>query len=266
MFQNECKGRFLSSIARLMLISASFAATIAIATATSATATTTTTLTGQLLYPNRTPVILAKNSTRSGSHRIVLDDGSKYATVARPDGSFSIPSVPVPGVYIIDSHSVAFAFSQVKVQLSLNDEGKVVRKCIEYMYLGAPKFPVNCSESITITALGENQYFESVRGFSIFGMLKNPMVLLMVFSGGMMFLMPKMMENMDPEEREIMQKQMAAQGDPAKMLGNLWVDLKSDLGVGNEKNQGTKDGQLDTNDHQQQQKISTQKARAKKRR
>lgn len=48
---------------------------------------------------------------------------------------------------------------------------------------------------------------------------------MMLVSIGMMFLMPKMMENLEPEERERMQKQMAAQQDPSKMLSNLWQDI-----------------------------------------
>jgi hypothetical protein len=48
------------------------------------------------------------------------------------------------------------------------------------------------------------------------------MLLMMVFSVGMMFLMPKMMENLDPEEREQMRKQMEMQKDPTKMLSSMF--------------------------------------------
>mmetsp|Transcript_31211 Transcript_31211/g.61780 ORF Transcript_31211/g.61780 Transcript_31211/m.61780 type:complete len:255 (+) Transcript_31211:117-881(+) len=195
----------------------------------SKTITTTTSLSGRILYPDKKILALGGNFTDAGvsliSPRVVLDDGSAFATLVRPDGSFRIHSVPVPGVYLIDVHYPVYTFSQVKIQLSLNDDNKIIRKCIEYIYLGGPKAPVECDNSITITAIGENQYFEGVRGFSIFGMLKSPMVLMMIFSAGMMFLLPKMMENMEPEDREMMQKQMAMQSDPTKMISNLWGEL-----------------------------------------
>jgi hypothetical protein len=40
---------------------------------------------------------------------------------------------------------------------------------------------------------------------------------------GMMYMMPKLMEDMNPEERAQMKKQMAMQQDPVKMLGDLFT-------------------------------------------
>jgi hypothetical protein len=57
-------------------------------------------------------------------------------------------------------------------------------------------------------------------------MLKNPMVLIMIFSVGMMIVMPQMMNNLDPEQKEQMKKQMEMQQDPTKMLSQLWGEMK----------------------------------------
>ena len=51
------------------------------------------------------------------------------------------------------------------------------------------------------------------------------MVLVMVASAALMFVMPRMMENLDPEQKEQMKKQMEMQQDPTKMLSQLWGDL-----------------------------------------
>jgi len=51
------------------------------------------------------------------------------------------------------------------------------------------------------------------------------MLLMMGFSVVLMFFMPKMMDNLDPEQKEQMQKQMEMQSDPSKMLQQLWGDL-----------------------------------------
>lgn len=47
----------------------------------------------------------------------------------------------------------------------------------------------------------------------------------MVFTVGLMYYMPKMMEGLEPEERERMQKQMAMQQNPSAMLGELFGGL-----------------------------------------
>jgi hypothetical protein len=47
--------------------------------------------------------------------------------------------------------------------------------------------------------------------------LKNPMLLMMIVSVGGMVMMPKIMEGLDPEQKELMQKQMSMQQDPSKV-------------------------------------------------
>lgn len=93
-------------------------------------------------------------------------------------------------------------------------------KCIEYVYPGAPKQAI--VHPLTLTAHATYQYFENPPGFSISSLLKNPMLLMMLASIGLMFLMPKMMEGLEPEEKERMQRQMEMQKDPAKMLSSMF--------------------------------------------
>jgi hypothetical protein len=96
-------------------------------------------------------------------------------------------------------------------------------KCLEYPYPGASKQVV--PYPLVVYARGTYQYFEIKKGFSIFSMLKNPMVLMMLFSVGMMVLMPKMMEGLDPEEKARMKQQMEAQSDPTKMFSQMFGEL-----------------------------------------
>lgn len=168
------------------------------------------TIEGTLRLPDEMPV----NSTK-----IALNNGEKI-TYSRLDGSFAFYNVP-PGIHLLDVHSHQLHFSQVKVQLL--PDAMDSPKCIEYAYPGAPKNVIQ--HPIHLKAHAKYEYFQPKKGFSPTMLLKNPMMLMMLVSIGMMFLMPKMMENMEPEERERMQKQMAAQQDPSKMLSNLWQDL-----------------------------------------
>ncbi|KAI2501484.1 Protein of unknown function (DUF2012) [Fragilaria crotonensis] len=168
------------------------------------------TIEGTLRLPDEMPV----NSTK-----IALNNGEKI-TYSRLDGSFAFYNVP-PGIHLLDVHSHQLHFSQVKVQLL--PDAMDSPKCIEYAYPGAPKNVIQ--HPIHLKAHAKYEYFQPKQGFSPTMLLKNPMMLMMLVSIGMMFLMPKMMENLEPEERERMQKQMAAQQDPSKMLSNLWQDL-----------------------------------------
>mmetsp|Transcript_7005 Transcript_7005/g.10030 ORF Transcript_7005/g.10030 Transcript_7005/m.10030 type:complete len:220 (-) Transcript_7005:92-751(-) len=168
------------------------------------------TIAGKLVLPDDTPV----NNTR-----IVLNDG-EYTTYSKLDGSFSVYNVG-PGVHLLDVYSHKHMFSQVKIQLlagAMDDP-----KCIEYVFPGAPK--TTTKHPLVLTAHAKYEYFEPRQGFSIMGIFKNPMLLMMIVSGGLMFLMPKMMENLEPEEQERMKKQMEMQQDPTKAFSKLWGDL-----------------------------------------
>lgn len=165
---------------------------------------------GQLRLPNDTPVNMTK---------IILNDG-EFATYSRVDGTFSFYNVG-PGVHLLDVHSHTHLFSQVKIQLL---EDKMDQpKCIEYPYPGSLK--METTHPLVLKAHATYEYFEKRPGFSIFSILGNPMMLMMLISVGVMFLMPSMMEGLEPEERERMKKQMEMQKDPSKMFSQILGDL-----------------------------------------
>eukprot|EP00591_Stephanopyxis_turris_P007465 CAMPEP_0195511760 /NCGR_PEP_ID=MMETSP0794_2-20130614/3972_1 /TAXON_ID=515487 /ORGANISM="Stephanopyxis turris, Strain CCMP 815" /LENGTH=229 /DNA_ID=CAMNT_0040639417 /DNA_START=95 /DNA_END=784 /DNA_ORIENTATION=+ len=202
----------MASLIRILLV----AVTCMLSTANtlaSNTITPTTTIRGKLRLPNDTPV----NTTR------VTLNNNEYTTYTQSDGSFAFYNVP-PGVHLLDVQSLTHLFSHVKIQLleSAMTAGEGP-KCIEYAYPGAPKQAI--PHPLLLTAHAKYQYFEPRQGFSILSILKNPMLLMMLVSGVLMFMMPKMMENLDPEQKEQMQKQMEMQSDPQKMLSQLWGDI-----------------------------------------
>jgi len=181
------------------------------------------TIKGYLKLPDGTPL----NTTL-----VTLNDGSHSSYSSSPDSSFTFHNVP-PGIHVLDVHSHEFTFSQIKIQLlesSMNEP-----RAIEYVYPGAPKKTID--HPLQLTAHARFQYFEPRPTFSPFVLLKNPMILMMIFSVGMMVLMPKMMSDLDPEQKEQMKKQMEMQQDPSKMLSQLWGDLK---GGNNDDNEDKK--------------------------
>ncbi|KAL7513634.1 hypothetical protein ACHAXN_013005 [Cyclotella atomus] len=170
-----------------------------------------TKITGRLKLPDPKQSL---NSTR-----LTLNDGT-FSTYTLPDGSFTFHHVP-PGVHLLDVQSREHHFSQVKIQLL--EDAMDSPKCIEYVYPGAPKQSI--SHPLELTAHASYQYYEPRQGFNLFAIFKNPMILMMIVMGGMMFMMPKMMENLDPEQKEQMQRQLEMQQDPSKMLSSMWGEL-----------------------------------------
>ncbi|KAL7553419.1 hypothetical protein ACHAWF_016701 [Thalassiosira exigua] len=173
----------------------------------------TTSIRGTLRLPD--PDGPALNMTR-----VTLNDGSRHSTYTRPDGSFVFHRVP-PGVHLLDVQSREHHFSQVKIQLLA--EAMDTPKCIEYVFPGAPKQAV--PHPLELVAHASYEYFEPQQGFSVLGIFKNPMMLMMIVSLGGMMLMPKMMEGLDPDQKEQMQRQMAMQQDPSKMLTQMFQDM-----------------------------------------
>lgn len=171
----------------------------------------TTSLEGRLEFGDKRPFNITT--------RITLNNG-EYTTYSRVDGSFIMFEVP-PGIHQLDIHSPTYHFGQVKIQLL--EEAMDAPKCLEYAYPGAMKQVL--SYPLVLYPHATYEYFEKRRGFSIFSLLKNPMVLMMIFSGGLMFLMPKLMEGMDPEERAQMKKQMEAQQNPTQMFSQMLGDF-----------------------------------------
>ena len=184
----------------------------------------TMTIEGHLQYVNKSPYNL--------SAEIIVNHG-EYTTYSRTsDGNFTIHDIK-PGVYIIDIISPIHHFSQVKCLYkpinkseSILDDTAIARKpdfsCIEYYYPGATKRTIDESNLLVLTVLASYEYFETKRGFSLLSILKNPMVLMMILTGGIMYMLPKMMEGMDPEERAMMQKQIQMQQNPTQMMSNLF--------------------------------------------
>merc|ERR1711976_162625 len=114
------------------------------------------------------------------------------------------------GVYSVELVSTQVTFPRFKV--SINAEGEA--KAVEYSYPGAAH--VSTKYPLRVKPVTVPQYFEPRPRVNFIGMiLKNPMILMMLFSMGIMFL-PKMLGKMDPEamkQYEEMQQQMGNQGD-----------------------------------------------------
>ncbi|KAM2151358.1 hypothetical protein ACFX1R_045812 [Malus domestica] len=135
----------------------------------------------------------------------VILNGGQSVTFLRPDGFFTFHNVPA-GTHLIEVSAIGYFFSPVRVDVSARNPGKVQAALTEN------RRPLN---EFVLEPLREEQYYEIREPFSIMSLVKSPMGLMVGFMLIVVFLMPKLVENMDPEEMRRTQEEMRNQGVPS---------------------------------------------------
>merc|ERR1719502_1154060 len=131
--------------------------------------------------------------------RVVLNGGA-YSAIPRQDGSFKLHAVP-PGTYLLEVMDTQSVWPTVRVDVSATN-GKA-RALLTHSRQPLP-FPLPLEPLVA-----KPVFFEKREGFN-WGQ-----VLMMGVTVLIMFVMPKMMQNMDPEQLKEMQ---SMQGGLADML------------------------------------------------
>ncbi|GHJ85203.1 hypothetical protein NliqN6_1605 [Naganishia liquefaciens] len=143
---------------------------------------------------------------------VELNNG-EYRTLIRKDGSFVIPDV-TEGTYVLRVLSKTHFFDQIYLTVT---PSSIHLKPYHPSMLPVP--PTETTPSlpypIQLVPVVKIQYYEQPQGANIMGLFKNPMVLMLGFTGLMAFAMPKMLASMDldPEEaKEMAQMQQRIKG------------------------------------------------------
>eukprot|EP00727_Mastigamoeba_balamuthi_P009950 m51a1_g5578 hypothetical protein (222) ;mRNA; r:624257-625127 len=126
--------------------------------------------------------------------RVVLVGGfatKRVSAIVRPDGTFTLRNV-VPGVYTLETHSALFEVDSERFEL--RKDGKV--KCYWWQ---------ESRQRLQITLDTPAEYFQVRVPYDYTSLFKSPMIIMMGVSVLMMFVLPKLMANMDPEELKQMQ-------------------------------------------------------------
>ncbi|EKX54339.1 hypothetical protein GUITHDRAFT_149982 [Guillardia theta CCMP2712] len=142
----------------------------------------------------------------------VMLDGGKQQAIARADGSFTIYDVS-EGVHSLDVDAPGWIFEQIKIDVHYKRNELKVRASFNGDNVGKPvKYPLTLQPSIRV------KYFEEREKFDPTVYLKNPMVVMGIIAALMAFVMPKMVENMDPEEVKKLREEMKKTGGTANAL------------------------------------------------
>ncbi|KAE8906592.1 hypothetical protein PF005_g20917 [Phytophthora fragariae] len=144
--------------------------------------------------------------------QVQLNGGERTAFV-RSDGAFVFRDV-APGRYVVDIPSTQFLFSQFKVDVGA--DGLI--RALEFKYPGAPKTRANYP--LVAEAVKELDYFEQREKFNLLGMIMSPSFLTIIVPIGLLYLLPKLSEGMDPEEMKKAQEEMGST-DPSSLLAGM---------------------------------------------
>ncbi|XP_008795835.1 ER membrane protein complex subunit 7 homolog isoform X1 [Phoenix dactylifera] len=139
------------------------------------------------------------------SNAEVILNGGQRVTFLREDGYFSFHNVPA-GTHLIEVSAMGYFFSPVRIDISARNPGEIQAALTENRRV---------LHELVLEPLREEQYYEIREPFSLMSLLKSPMGLMMGFMVLVVFLMPKLTENMDPEEIRRAQEEMRAQGVPS---------------------------------------------------
>ena len=143
--------------------------------------------------------------------KVTLNQGEQWA-MSKFDGTFQFHNVK-PGIYVVNVVSTLHHFGEIKIDV--RSSGKV--RALLFPYAGAKKVPT--VYPLHFRVQGNHQYFVARPQLSILSIFRHPMILMMVPMMLMMFCLPKMMENVDPEELKQMQDKMKSSGeDPMDQL------------------------------------------------
>uniref|UniRef100_A0A7S0F1Z4 ER membrane protein complex subunit 7 beta-sandwich domain-containing protein n=1 Tax=Hanusia phi TaxID=3032 RepID=A0A7S0F1Z4_9CRYP len=144
----------------------------------------------------------------------VMLDGGKQQAIARADGSFTIYDVS-EGIHSLDVDAPGWVFEQIKVDVYYKRNELKVRAFFNGDNVGKPvKYPLMLFPTMRV------KYFEEREKFDPTVYLKNPMVVMGIIAALMAFVMPKMVENMDPEDVKKLREEMKKSGGTANALKN----------------------------------------------
>ncbi|ADV25245.1 hypothetical protein I305_05458 [Cryptococcus gattii E566] len=175
--------------------------------------------------------------------QISLDHGLTKVWV-KQDGSFTLHNVP-EGSHQLEPLIPGYIFHPllVTVQPAASSESDTAESSTEdqlhVQILNPARQPLPVSAvslpyPLVLEPVAKENYFVPQSGMNMLGLLKSPMVLMMLFSGIMMWAMPKLLTNMDDPEfskemAETRQKMQGIQnGDWTGALSNMLAGTVED--------------------------------------
>ncbi|CEM16361.1 unnamed protein product [Vitrella brassicaformis CCMP3155] len=143
-------------------------------------------------------------SPQDGLSRVrILLNGGAFSAFPNADGSFEIPSLPI-GSYLLEVNHPFLQYDPVLVEVSAGGrqgEATVSAFLLSFEHGKGKKLKY----PLGLASHAEVKYFQKREEFNIFVLFKNPMVLMGLVSFGLLFILPKMQQGIDPEALQELQ-------------------------------------------------------------
>ncbi|RKP17508.1 hypothetical protein ROZALSC1DRAFT_30691 [Rozella allomycis CSF55] len=167
----------------------------------------------------------------SDAHVYIKSGTSKKSVYIDHKGKFQIKHVDIQNPSVLGVFSRFYEFSSYYVQ-SHNNSFVICPLPSLDIDLDTFTCDIIGSENYSIKPLSKKIYQEQQSSFGFLSFLMNPMILMTLFSVGAMYLMPKLMNSLDPEDlAEMRKKQKDTQNlniDISQSLANIFSSSNSD--------------------------------------
>ncbi|KAK9242653.1 hypothetical protein V1506DRAFT_546845 [Lipomyces tetrasporus] len=163
--------------------------------------------------------------TFSPTTEVVLRSAeAKYKSYIRADGESFVFLNVTAGSYVLSVNSIEHAFPTLRVDVAENEvEVFLAHRGNEWGFKGARQpYPIE------LKPFAPAVYYQYREGFNVLKLFKNPMLLIGLLTLIMVFVLPKMMDSLDPEQlKEIQQQQ--AKSVPSAIANPMNFDVASYL-------------------------------------
>ncbi|WVQ73836.1 hypothetical protein IAR50_003417 [Cryptococcus sp. DSM 104548] len=180
--------------------------------------------------------ILPVESLPIGSS-VCLDHGLDRVLV-KQDGSFEIYDVP-EGIHHVETLIPGYVVQPLWVTISppippIAEDGppSLHIQSAHPSRQALPSSSPSMAYPIILEVLAKESYFVPKGGMNILGMLKSPMVLMMLFSGVMMYAMPKLVSSMESTDPELSREMAETRKKMAGFQNGDWAGTISSLLAG----------------------------------
>ncbi|KAK9358268.1 hypothetical protein V1504DRAFT_300692 [Lipomyces starkeyi] len=163
--------------------------------------------------------------TYSPTTEVILRSAdAKYKAYIRADGMSFVFLNVTAGSYALSVNSVEHVFPTLRVDVAESDvEVFLTHRGNEWDFKG-PRQPY----PIELKPFSPVVYYQYREGFNILKLFKNPMLIVSLLTLGMVFVLPRIMDSLDPEQlKEIQQQQ--AKSVPSAIANPMNFDVASYL-------------------------------------
>ncbi|KAJ1963287.1 hypothetical protein GGI12_002138 [Dipsacomyces acuminosporus] len=135
----------------------------------------------------------------------VVMNGGEHKGFIRKDGSFAVDNVKL-GDSLLEIASADYVFPKIHVRIALKEDGRA-SIAARYIQIGSEwseDSPV-LAYPLRITANEKHDFFTPREGFNIIAMFSNPYMMMVGASLVVVFILPKLQANLDPEAMKELQ-------------------------------------------------------------